>query len=346
MSSLEQEARSATTMRKAEHLQLALDRRHQLDASYFDRWRLPHNALPKLSLEEIDTSLTFLGRRLRAPLLVSCMTGGTPEAAALNRNLATAAQASGIALGVGSQRAALEERSLAWTFQVRDVAPDIPVLANLGAAQLNRGYGLDECRAAVAMIDADALVLHLNVLQEAIQPEGDTDFRGLLERIGAVAEGLEVPVIVKEIGCGISGDVARRLHDAGVRIIDAAGLGGTSWARIEGRRADDEDLGERFADWGIPTPEAIRAVAAIPGLTVIGSGGVRSGIDVAKTVALGATLAGMAQPFLAPARESAGAVQARIRRILRELRVAMLCTGAGCLRELAGVDIHQDPGHD
>lgn len=342
MSTVEQDVRPGTARRKAEHIRLAMDRRNQLQAHYFDNWRLEHDALPELSLDGVDTRTLFLGRRLEAPLLISCMTGGTAEAGVINRNIATAAQACGVAVGVGSQRAAIEDPGIAWTFQVRALAPDVPLLANLGAVQLNRGYGLDECRAAVDMIDADALVLHLNVLQEAIQPEGDTDFRGLLDRIANVAARLHVPVIVKEIGCGISGSVARRLQGAGVRIVDVAGLGGTSWARIESRRAPDARLGERFAGWGIPTPDAIRQAAAVRGITVIGSGGVRTGIDVAKAIALGASLAGLAHPFLAPAKESAAAVEDEVRRIVRELRVAMLCCGAGDVNALSRIAIRRE----
>lgn len=342
MSTVEQVIRPATARRKAEHLRLAMDRRNQLQAHFFDDWRLEHDALPELSLDALDTHTSFLGRWLDAPVLISCMTGGTGEAGIINRNVAAAAQACGVAVGVGSQRAAIEDPSLAWTFQVRELAPDVPLLANLGAVQLNHGYGLDECREAVDMIGADALVLHLNVLQEAIQPEGDTDFRGLLDRIGEVAVGLHVPVIVKEIGCGISASVARRLQRVGVHIVDVAGLGGTSWARIESRRAPDAELGERFAGWGIPTPDAIRQVAAVGDITVIGSGGVRTGIDVAKALALGASLAGLAQPFLGPARESAAAVEDRVRRIVRELRVAMLCSGAGNVDALSRIAIRKE----
>lgn len=342
MSTVEQRILPTTERRKAEHLRLAMDSRNQLEAHYFDDWRLEHDALPELSLDTLDTHTLFLGRWLDAPLLISCMTGGTAEAGVINRNIAAAAQACGVAVGVGSQRAAIEDPSLAWTFQVRELAPDVPLLANLGAVQLNRGYGLDECRAAVDMIGADALVLHLNVLQEAIQPEGDTDFRGLVDRIAQVAAGLHVPVIVKEIGCGISGPVARRLQEIGVRFVDVAGLGGTSWARIESRRAPDAQLGERFAGWGIPTPDAIRQVSAIQGITVIGSGGVRTGIDVAKALALGASIAGLAHPFLAPARESAAAVEDSVRRIVRELRVAMLCSGAGDVDALGRIAIRRE----
>jgi isopentenyl-diphosphate delta-isomerase len=208
------------------------------------------------------------------------------------------------------------------------------VLANLGAVQLNYGFGLDECRTAVDMIEADALVFHLNVLQEALQPEGQTDFRGLLDAMAAVAAKLDVPVAVKEVGCGLSEDVGRALVERGIRILDSSGLGGTSWARIEARRSGDVELGEMFADWGIPTPESIRQLARIDGATVIGSGGLRSGVDAAKAIALGADLAAMAYPFLEPATESAAAVEARIARIVQELRIAMLCAGVRDVRTL------------
>lgn len=314
--------------RKAEHIELALEDRMQLGARYFDRFRFEHCALPEIDLGAVDTATQFLERPLAGPILISCMTGGTDEARRLNRNLAAGAQRIGVALGLGSQRKALEDPSMRSTFQVRDVAPGIPLLANIGAVQLNYGYGVAECRAAVEMIEADALVLHLNPLQEALQPEGDVNFAGLLPKIAQVVRELEVPVIVKEIGMGLSGAVARRLADVGVRILDTAGLGGTSWARIEARRGDDREMGELFADWGVPTPDAICAVRAIEGVTVIGSGGVRTGVDVAKAIAMGADLVGLAYPFLRAATESGEAVAASIERTLRELRIAMFCAGA------------------
>jgi len=320
--------------RKAEHIRLALDERTQSDRTYFDDWALEHRALPELDLAAIDTSVEFLGKRLAAPLLLSCMTGGTGEASRINAHLAEAAERRGVAVGVGSQRKALEDRSQVGSFQVREVAPTAPLLANLGAVQLNYGFGLAECRAAVEMIGADALVFHLNPLQEAIQPEGQTDFSGLVARMAAVAAELEVPVIAKEVGCGISGATARALAAAGIRILDTAGLGGTSWARIEAARAGDLPLGELFADWGIPTPESIRQVAAVPGVTVIGSGGLRNGLDAAKAIALGAHLVGMAYPFLEAATESAERVAERIDRIVHELRVAMFCAGARTIGDL------------
>ena len=325
--------------RKAEHIQLALDDRLQQDGRGFDSWQLEHCALPELDLAEIDLSTEFLGKPLMAPLLISCMTGGTADAARINRNLAIAAERAGVAVGVGSQRKALEDESLQATFQVRDYAPTVPLLANLGAVQLNCGYGLAECQAAVRMIDADALVLHLNPLQEAIQPEGDVNFANLLPKIEAIVGKLEVPVIVKEIGMGISLAVAERLAEAGVRIIDTAGHGGTNWARIEAQRAADLELGATFADWGISTPDSIRAVAKVPGVTVIGSGGIRTGIDVAKAVALGAHMVGLAHPFLGAAMESADAVVARIERALTELRVSMFCAGTRTLADLREVTL-------
>ena len=325
--------------RKAEHIRLALDASNQAGHSFFDDYAFVHQALPEVDLAEIDVSVDFLGRKLDAPLLVSCMTGGTDAAGRINRNLAEAAEASRIAIGVGSQRKALEDPVQAATFQVRDLAPSVPLLANLGAVQLNYGYGLEECRAAVRMIDADGLAFHLNVLQEAIQPEGDTDFSGLLPKLGEIARRLEVPVIAKEIGCGISGKTARALAGQGIRIIDTAGLGGTSWARIEARRAGDVEIGEMFADWGIPTPVSIQEVAAVPGVTVIGSGGIRNGVDVAKAIAFGAHMVGLAYPFLEPATVSAEAVQAKVGRIVDELKIAMLCVGVPTIDALRGVDL-------
>lgn len=327
--------------RKLEHIELAMERRIQLDSRFFDSWHFEHQALPEIRLEDIDLGVDFLGKRLRAPLLVSCMTGGTGDAAAINRNLAEAAERTGIAIGVGSQRKALESPETASTFEVRSAAPNVPVIGNLGAVQLNYGMGIEECRRAVAMIGADALALHLNPLQEAIQPEGQCDFRGLIAKIGAIVEALEVPVIVKEIGCGIAGGTARALRDVGVEWIDTAGLGGTSWARIEAARKDDRALGELFAEWGVPTPESIRAVAGIEGVRVIGSGGVRSGLDVAKSLAMGAELVGLAQPFLGPALQSAESVVHAIERVIDELRIAMFCSGAARISALRDVPLIQ-----
>ena len=327
--------------RKAEHIRLALEKRMQLDANYFEDWYFEHRALPEIDFADIDTSVAFLGKTLSAPLLISCMTGGTDEATRINRNLAAAAEETGIAVGVGSQRKVFESPETAESFRIRPQAPSVPVLANLGAVQLNYGFGIEECRRAVEMIGADALVFHLNALQEAIQPEGQRNFSGLLDKMGAVAAALDVPVIVKEIGCGISASVARELMQRGIRIIDTAGVGGTSWARIEGQRAEDLELGDRFADWGIPTPLAIRQLSSIAGLTVIGSGGVRNGIDAAKAVALGSDVVGMAYPFLKAADDSPEAVSDKIRRTVLEMKICMFCVGARTTRELQQVEVRR-----
>jgi len=325
--------------RKAEHIQLSLDDRMQLHGHYFDAYSFEHQALPELDLQEVEVSTRFLDKAIAAPLLISCMTGGTGDAVRINRHLAEAAEETGIALGIGSQRKALEDPSLVESFKVRQWAPTIPLLGNLGAVQLNYGYGLDECKAAVEMIEADALVLHLNPLQEAIQPEGQCNFSDLIAKVGQIVEGLDVPVIVKEVGSGISQGLATRLWDVGVRIVDTAGVGGTSWARIEGARARDAEIGELFAGWGIPTPSSIRQLRHIPGLQIIGSGGVSNGLDVAKAIALGADMAGMAQPFLVAADQSTEAVVKKVQRTTRELEISMFCAGARNLEALRQTEL-------
>jgi isopentenyl-diphosphate delta-isomerase len=327
--------------RKAEHIRLALEQRMQLGANFFDAYHFAHQALPEIDFADIDLTAPFLGHTLAAPLLISCMTGGTEAAGQINRNLAAGAERAGVAVGVGSQRKALEDPAKADTFQVRAVAPSVPLLANLGAVQLNYGVGIDECRRAVEMIGADALVLHLNPLQEAIQPEGDRNFAGLLEKMGRIARDLPVPVVAKEIGCGISGSTARALAGQGIRIIDTAGVGGTSWARIEAQRAGDVEIGELFAGWGIPTPVSIQEVRQVGGLTVIASGGVRNGIDAAKALALGADLVGLAYPFLQAAMESPEKVVEKVRRIAQELRICMFCLGVKTVTELRRVKLHK-----
>lgn len=327
--------------RKAEHIRLALDHRMQVPAHFFDRYRFAHQALPEIDMSNIDLEVSFLDKSLSAPILISCMTGGTEEAAKINRNLAQAAEKTRVAIGVGSQRKAIEDASLVETFQVRQYAPSVPVLANLGAVQLNYGFSIDECRAAVEMIEADALVLHLNPLQEAIQPEGQCDFSGLLDKIGEIVESLSVPVIAKEVGSGISASTARSLQGVGVNIVDCAGVGGTSWARIEAARADDIDIGEVFADWGLPTPGNIRDLRDVANLQIIGSGGVRNGLDAAKAIAFGANLVGMAQPFLKAAVKTSEAVAQRVETTSRELRIAMFCVGAGTIEELSKTALYR-----
>jgi len=320
--------------RKADHIRISLEEDVTFDRATpgFERYRFAHCALPEFDLEGVDITIRLLGKGLSAPLLISSMTGGTAEARLINRRLAQAAQEAGIGMGVGSQRAALEDPSLASSYRVRDVAPDVLLLANLGAVQLNYGYTVDHCRRAVEMIEADGLILHLNPLQEALQPEGETRFSGLLRKIEAVCRALEVPVVVKEVGWGLSADVARRLAEAGVAALDVAGAGGTSWSQVEMHRAQNSlqrEVAAAFRDWGIPTAEAVRqAHAAVPHLPVIASGGIRDGIQVAKAIALGASACGIARPFLVAATESAEAVSRAIALVVTQLRVAMFAAGA------------------
>jgi isopentenyl-diphosphate delta-isomerase len=328
--------------RKSEHLRINLEE----DVSYsglttgLERYRFVHRALPETSLETVQLTTTFLGKRLRIPLLISSMTGGTDEAKRFNHNLAEGAQAAGVAMGLGSLRAALEAPHLIDTFRVRHVAPDILLLANLGAAQLNAGFGLEHCQRAVDITASDALILHLNPLQEALQVDGDPDWRGLLGKIEAICRGLAVPVVVKETGWGISANVARQLADAGVAAVDIAGAGGTSWSQVEMHRAPTERrrrLCAAFADWGLPTAEALVEVrAALPGMPLIASGGLRNGMDLAKVLALGADLGGLAGPFLKAANESAQAVATLAAEMADVLRTAMFCLGIADLENLKG----------
>ena len=320
--------------RKSDHIRINLqedvDFKHV--STGFECYRFIHCALPGFNLADVDTSTTLLGKRLAAPLLISSMTGGTPEASTINQQLAEAAQAAGVGMGLGSQRAAIEDPLLADTYRVRHLAPDILLLANLGAIQLNYGYGPDECRRAVEIVEADGLILHLNPLQEALQPDGDTHFAGLLSKIEAVCQALEVPVVVKEVGWGLSEQVARQLADAGVAALDVAGAGGSSWSQVEMHRATTEherQVAAAFADWGIPTAESLlMAHRGAPGLPIIASGGIRDGIHMAKAIALGAAACGVAGPFLRAASESTVAVTELIAMLVTQLRVAMFAAGA------------------
>jgi len=332
--------RSTIESRKADHIRINLDQNVQFPhlTTGLERYRFLHQALPELNLEDIDTSVELFGKTLSTPILISSMTGGTDLAYRLNQNLAQAAQNHRIAMGVGSQRAAIENPELAYTLQVRNVAPDILLFANLGAVQLNYGYTVEHCQRAVDMIEADALILHLNVLQEAVQPEGDTRFAGLLSKIETVCKKLPVPVIAKEVGWGFSEKSARDLANAGVAAIDVAGSGGTSWSEVEYHRAPTEfhaRVAASFADWGIPTADSIQYIASgAPGVKIIASGGLRSGIDIAKCIALGATLGGMAGPFLKAATVSVDATDQLIRELDAQIRIAMLCTGAPTIAAL------------
>jgi isopentenyl-diphosphate delta-isomerase len=335
-------ALTKTQKRKKEHLEICLDTEKVASPSGtgFDRYQFVHCALPELDIDELDLGTTFLGKRLSVPILISSMTGGFDLARKVNRNLAAAAQRLGIAMGVGSQRVAIEAPATAGSFQVRDVAPDILLLGNLGAVQLNYGYTVEHCRRAVDMIGADALILHLNVLQEAMQPEGNRNFKGLTAKIAEVCRRLNVPVVAKEVGNGISVASALRLHGAGVAAIDIAGKGGTSWSAVETQRAaaQGQPADRTFADWGIPTEEALVEVRkALPEVPLVASGGMRNGLDIAKAIALGADLAAIGQPLLSPALISSEKVEEFLRGVIYELKVAMLCAGAVNLAALRHV---------
>jgi isopentenyl-diphosphate delta-isomerase len=296
---------------------------------------LVHDALPELAVDEVDVATTFLAKPLRAPLLITGMTGGTSEAAAINQGLAAVAERHGIAFGLGSQRAMWREPELGYTFRVRDHAPTTLVLANLGVVQA-AALPTREIDELVRAVGADAVCIHLNPAQELIQPGGDRDFRGGLATFRRLVAELPVPVVAKETGCGISRTVAERLRDVGVRTLDVSGAGGTSWVKVEALRAHAarRALGDDFADWGIPTAAAVGGVAGL-GLDVIASGGIRTGLEAAKALALGAMVAGTALPVFRAFREGgAPAADLYVSRLVDGLRTAMVLTGS---RDLAAL---------
>ncbi|MDD3776882.1 MAG: type 2 isopentenyl-diphosphate Delta-isomerase [Actinomycetota bacterium] len=320
--------------RKLEHLNISLNGSYNLNqgSNGLSGYRFLHQALPQADLKAIDTSTNFLGKPLKLPLMISPMVGGIKEAQSLNRKLAQAAQMMGIAMGVGSQRTAIEDSSQAETYRIRDVAPGILLLANLGAVQLNYGYGLTECRQAVEMIEADGLCLHLNCIQEAFQSEGNQNFSGLAEKIKEICSSLGFPVIAREVGFGIDANAARMLLDAGVSAIDVGGRGGTSWIEIEKIRSRDPILKEvagHFSQWGISTADSLNMVRAESGsIPLIASGGIRSGLEAAKCIALGADLVGIGLPMLQNVNYSVEVCLDYIRQIEAGLRIAMFGIGA------------------
>jgi isopentenyl-diphosphate delta-isomerase len=334
--------------RKADHIRINLEENvtfNKLTTGLEDYFFM-HQALPEIDLAAVNTTTTLFGKQLSTPLLISSMTGGTAEAGKINRTLAEAAQAVGIAMGLGSQRAAIEDSNLADTYHVRQVAPDILLFANVGAVQLNYNYGLDQCRRAVEMCEADALILHFNALQEAVQPEGDGNFANLLDKVAQICRDLPVPVIAKEVGWGFAEETARRLVEAGVAAIDVAGAGGTSWSQVEMYRAPTARharVAGTFVDWGIPTAVSIQYCRrAAPNLPIIASGGIRNGIDVAKCIALGANLVGFAGDFLRAADQNGvtGVIE-MAETITDELRIAMFCASAENIATLSKTPLHK-----
>lgn len=329
-----------TQNRKADHLRICLDEDVQFHANTngLERYRFTHCCLPEIDRQDISLTTTFLGKQLSAPLLISSMTGGTEQAGIINQRLAEVAQHYKIAMGVGSQRVAVEKPQVASTFAVRSHAPDILLFANLGAVQLNYDYGLDQCLRIVDLLAADALILHLNPLQECIQTKGDTNFRTLFAKIEQLCRKLPVPVIAKEVGNGISGAMAEKLLAVGVAAIDVAGAGGTSWAKVESERAEtplQRRLGITFADWGLPTAECITDIRAkFAQVPLIASGGLRHGLDAAKALALGADMAGMALPFLQAAAQSETALYDLVEVLIAEITTVLFCTGNTTIDQL------------
>ncbi len=316
-----------TESRKKDHIDLVLEKGAQYKKTAgFERIDLVHNALPEISLADVDLSTEFLGKKVRYPIIIEAMTGGYPDAKGINKGLAKAAQEHGLAFGVGSQRAMLEDQRQKETFEVRDVAPDIPLLANIGAYQLKK-YQYEQIESLVSSIGADGLAVHLNPLQEVIQEEGDTDYTGILDAIANTCKSIDVPVIVKETGAGMSQDVALKLKGAGVAYIDLAGAGGTSWSKVEYMRSSSVP---GFGEWGIPTVHSIVECRGV--LPMIASGGIRSGIDAAKATALGADMAGAAYPFLKALKDTT--LDGFLSTFTGQMKVAAYLTGSATYSDL------------
>lgn len=325
--------------RKADHIRICATKDVESERSPgFEDVHLIHRSLPEVNMDEVNTSCTFMGHRLLLPLIVEAMTGGAHPAKQINQRLAAAAQLLQVAMGVGSQRIALENPAFEASFRIaRETAPDAFLIANIGAPQLAIGYGPDEAKKAVEMISANALAIHVNTTQECAQPEGEPMAKGVIDKIGEIVKQVNVPVIVKETGAGISAEDAVKLERAGVSGVDVAGVGGTDWARVEGYRKSTgkkESRSQVFHGWGIPTAASLVEVTQSTQLTTIASGGIRDGLQMAKSIALGASAAGLARPLLTPAMRSHQAVEKTLRVIHRELKKAMFLTGSKTITDL------------
>jgi isopentenyl-diphosphate delta-isomerase len=333
------------SFRKDDHIAIALSELGSLKMTPgFENYRLEHNALPEMDFSEVDTSVNVMGRRINLPLFISSMTGGGKTSEKINRALAELANDFNIGLAVGSQRCAIDDDRLEKTFKVRNYAPNIPIFSNLGASQLNYGYSIDECKRALDMIDADALVFHLNPLHEIFQIDGTTNFSGLLKKIEGICAKLDAPVIVKEVGYGISASVAQKLADAGVYAVDVAGAGSVSWSAIERRRRTNDIVlqmsANTFLNWGNQTAECIRSIfEKVKNIKIIASGGVKTGVEMAKSIALGASLCGNASEFLKKVTESRAECENFLEALSLELKIAMFCTGSKNIQELKSARI-------
>lgn len=327
-------------VRKTEHIRICLDENVEgvNKSTGLEGINFIHNALPEINFNDIDLSTSFLDKPLQAPFLVSSMTGGSELALTINKNLALAAEEKGWAIGLGSTRALLESDAHETSFMIHRYAKTVPIIANLGAVQLNYGYGAEECQQIVDRTEADSLVLHLNSLQEVIQDEGDLNFEDLLPKIETVCSALDVPVGVKEVGFGIDGIVAEKLYNAGIAYIDVAGAGGTSWSQVEKLRSEDplrKAAAEAFNNWGLPTKDCIVSVRSrLEGVPVVASGGMKTGLDAAKAITIGADLIGFARQLLESATKTADKVVQTMDQIELELKMAMFGIGARTLPEL------------
>lgn len=337
-----------TQGRKSDHIRICLkeDVQSRNVTTGFEEVHFVHKALPEIEKSKVNLSTTVFGHKFSAPIIVEAMTGGTTQAYKINAAIAAAVENLGLGMGVGSQRAAIEKPALARSFSItRKKAPTAFLLANIGGPQLVKGYGVKEAKRMVDMVDADALVIHLNALQEVVQPEGETCFKGVLSKIGEIAQALDVPVIVKETGAGIAAEEAKLLESMKVAGIDVAGVGGTSWAAVEYHRVEGKqdkfrrNLGETFWDWGIPTAISLIETVQSVSITVIASGGIRSGIDIAKALALGADLTGMAHPILLAAVKGQKEVEITLQIMIEGLRNAMFLVGAESIQKLRKVPV-------
>ncbi|WP_077302777.1 type 2 isopentenyl-diphosphate Delta-isomerase [Virgibacillus pantothenticus] len=327
-------------LRKTEHIQLCLTENVEgvNKSTGLEGISFIHNALPEINFADIQISTSFLNKPLQAPFLVSSMTGGSELAAKINQNLALAAEEKGWAVALGSTRALLESDAHQSSFLIRKQAPTVPLIANLGAVQLNYGYGVEEAQRIVDMTEADSLVLHFNSLQEAVQDGGDLNFANLLPKVEEICRNLTVPVGAKEVGFGIDGFVAEKLYSAGVAYIDVAGAGGTSWSQVEKLRSQDplrKAAAEAFNNWGLPTKDCIVSVRnKLPHTPLVASGGIKTGVDAAKAITIGADVIGFARQLLQAATESAESVITTMEQIELELKMAMFGIGAASLEEL------------
>jgi isopentenyl-diphosphate delta-isomerase len=337
-----------TEKRKADHIKICLNEKSQARKATagFEDIQFIHRALPEVDKKKIDLSTTVFDHKFSAPLIVGAMTGGTAEAIRINAAIAEAVEKLQLGMGVGSQRAAIEDAKLGKTFAIaRKMAPTAFLIANIGGVQLVHGYGVKEVKKTIDMIDADAVAIHLNSLQEAIQPEGQTNFKGVLAKIGEIAGELDKPVIVKETGSGIGAEDAKKLEAAGVKAIDVGGAGGTSFAAVEYYRAEGQEksvqhfLGDAFWDWGIPTAVSLAETTQTVKIPVIASGGVRSGTDAAKALALDACLASVSQPALQAAVKGAKDTENKLSLLIEELKNVMFLVGAEKVQKLAKTPI-------